>query len=102
MWVVANAAVSLEISERGTESERLEKGRSSNGSHMSRDSGSKMLVLRPKKLLGIRDIFVFLSEKERDQQFSSELVRMLGKWIICRVDGVKGENVRIYRKLSEF
>ena len=59
MRVLANADVSLATSERGADRAVLVKGKSWKGSQMSREKGSKMLLLRPpKRVLGIRDIFL--------------------------------------------
>ena len=59
MRVVANAVVSLANSDRGADMAVLVKGKSWKGSQMSREKGSKMLLLRPpKRVLGIRDIFL--------------------------------------------
>jgi len=57
--VLANAVVSLANSDRGADMAVLVKGKSWKGSQMSREKGSKMLLLRPpKRVLGIRDIFL--------------------------------------------
>ena len=59
MRVLANAVVSLANSDRGADMAVLVKGKSWKGSQMSREKGSKMLLLRPpKRVLGIRDIFL--------------------------------------------
>ena len=57
MRVLANADVSLANSDRGAD--MLVKGKSWKGSQMSREKGSKMLLLRPpKRVLGMIDIFL--------------------------------------------
>jgi len=59
MRVLASAVVSLANSDRGADMAVLVKGKSWKGSQMSREKGSKMLLLRPpKRVLGIRDIFL--------------------------------------------
>lgn len=56
MRVLANEAVSADMSERKAGGAHTEKGKPWKGSHKSRDSGSKMSVVLPKKFLGISDI----------------------------------------------
>ncbi|KAK3028601.1 hypothetical protein RJ639_039944 [Escallonia herrerae] len=63
--VLATAAVSLASSDRGAERAPPVKGKSWNGSHTSRENGSKMLPRRPpKKLLGISEIFLCFANGE--------------------------------------
>jgi len=53
-WVLTNAEFWRESSEE--EERELGKGKSLKGSHTSREKGSKTLLLRPPKKLGISDI----------------------------------------------
>lgn len=62
MRVLANADVSLENSGKDEVVAReVVKGKLWNGSQMSREKGSKMLLRRPPKMLGMIDILCYLA-----------------------------------------